>query len=244
MSDQQVPTAPNYQPFVDAYNNLASYAQQHGTDALNWAKDQIANNTNLAGQVANGAVDMGNTLYGAGKTGLGQASDLVTQGIQNLKDQYAKYTDPARKAADMGAAGAQAAQGNEAARQASERELVKLWRQSRCSEFRWARCGSAGAGRSDESWRRKYRWAYRRRASRPDHAGDTRAGQHAGQTGTGQAQAGGALNTGALSGTLANTSSGYTGLGNGVGLDRTTEFGAGRWGECYQYWFPEHGYRR
>lgn len=216
MSDQQVPTAPNYSPFVNAYNNLANYAQTQGQSAMDWAKGQIASNTDLAKQVASGALDMGSSLYGAAKTGLGQAADLTTQGIQALKDQYAKYTDPARKAADMGAAGAQAAQGDEAARQASLKQLEGFGIDPSAVRYggldQGARLQSAAtrvgaeniAGRQDDALADQ---------TTQEILGE---GNQLNTAGTSQAQGGGALSTGALTGSLANTGSGYTGLGTGL----------------------------
>lgn len=124
MSDEKpVPNAPDYSPYIQAFSQIAQQAQQHGADALKWAQDQVASNKGLLDQVNKGLLDTQTSFNDAAKTRLGQASDLIGTGVQNLKDQYAKYTDPARKAASMGAAGAQAAQATEAARKASMAEL-------------------------------------------------------------------------------------------------------------------------
>lgn len=216
MSDQQVPTAPNYSPFIDAYNNLNTYAQQQGNNALNYAQGQVASNGNLTNDVVNGVIGAGNSLYNAGSTALGQGQDLVTQGIQNLKDQYAKYTDPARKASDMGAAGAGAAQADDAARQASQSELESYGINP--GDVRYggldqsARLQSAGnrvgaeniAGRTDDAL--------------ADQTNQEILGQGntSNTTGTGQTTAGGSLATGAVNTALANTASGEAGLGTGL----------------------------
>lgn len=124
MSDEKpVPSAPDYSPYLQAFTQIASAAQQHGNDALKWAQDQVANNKGLLDQVNKGLLDTQTTFNDAAKQRLDQSNDLTGTGIQNLKDQYAKYTDPAHKAASMGAAGAQAAQATEAARKASQAEL-------------------------------------------------------------------------------------------------------------------------
>lgn len=124
MSDEpNVPAAPDYSPYLQAFTQIAQAAQQHGADALKWAQDQVANNKGLLDQVNSGLVDLQSTFSQAAKDRLTQAGQLTSQGIQNLKDQYAKYTDPAFKADRMGAAGAEAAQATEAARKASMAEL-------------------------------------------------------------------------------------------------------------------------
>lgn len=123
MSDQETPPAPDYSPFINAFNDIASAAKQHGEEALTWAKDQVASNKNLLDQVTKGLVDTQTSFTDAAKQRLQQSGDLINTGINNLKEQYSKYTDPNRKAADMGAAEAGQAQANEAARKASMAEL-------------------------------------------------------------------------------------------------------------------------
>lgn len=123
MSDTKVPEAPNYGPYLAAFQDIASAAKVNGEASLKWAQDQVANNKDLLDQVTKGLVDTQTAFTDAANTRLGQAGDLISGGIQNLKDQYDKYTDPARKAASMGAAEAGAAQANEAARKASMAEL-------------------------------------------------------------------------------------------------------------------------
>lgn len=123
MSDTKVPDAPNYSPYITAFQNIADSAKQTGADSLAWAKEQVANNKDLLDQVNKGLLDTQSTFGQAAKDTLAKSGSAVDTGMANLKDQYAKYTDPNRKAADMGAAGAAAAQGDEAARAASTREL-------------------------------------------------------------------------------------------------------------------------
>jgi hypothetical protein len=215
-SDTQVPTAPDYSPFVSAYNNIAQYAQQHGNDALDWAKGQIASNSNLTNDVTKGLVDTATPFAQAAKSGLAQSQGVISQGIQNLRDQYDKYTNPARKAADMGAAGAQAAQGDEAARQANMSELESYGLNPGAVRYAGldagARLQSAAtrvgaeniAGRTDDAL-----------ADQTNQEllgqGNTLAGQATANAGTS-----GTLGTGAVNTSLANTASGYQGIGTGL----------------------------
>jgi hypothetical protein len=215
-SDTQVPTAPDYSPFVSAYNNIAQYAQQHGNDALDWAKGQIASNSNLTNDVTKGLVDTATPFAQAAKSSLAQSQGVISQGIQNLRDQYDKYTNPARKAADMGAAGAQAAQGDEAARQANMSELESYGLNPGAVRYAGldagARLQSAAtrvgaeniAGRTDDAL-----------ADQTNQEllgeGNTVAGQATSNAGTS-----GTLGTGAVNTSLANTASGYQGLGTGL----------------------------
>jgi hypothetical protein len=123
MSDQEIPNAPDYSPYLSAFQDIANYSKQHGDEALAWAKDQIANNTDLLDQVNKGLLDTQSSFNQTAATKAGQAAGATAEGLQNLRDQYTKYTDPAHKAASMGAAEAGAAQANEAARQANMSEL-------------------------------------------------------------------------------------------------------------------------
>ncbi len=216
MSDTQTPTAPNYQPFIDAYNGIAQYAQQNGNNALDWAKGQVASNTNLSNDVSNGLVDTASPFESTGVNQLGESSGAISEGIQNLRDQYAKYTDPSRKAADMGAAGAQAAQADDAARNASMSELESYGLNPGAVRYAGldagARLQSAAtrvgaenvAGRTDDAL-----------ADQTNQellgAGSTEAGIANSNAGTG-----GTLATGAVNTSLANTASGYQGLGTGL----------------------------
>lgn len=123
MSDQKVPTAPDYSPMITAFQNIADSSKQNGADSLAWAKQQVAGNKDLTDQVNKGLLNTQGTFGQAAQDTLTKSGAAVDTGMANLKDQYAKYTDPNRKAADMGAAGAGAAQADEAARAASTREL-------------------------------------------------------------------------------------------------------------------------
>lgn len=123
MSDQKVPEAPDYSPYITAFTDIYKEAQTHGADSLKWAQEQVANNKDLLDQVTKGLVDTQSSFNKAAADRLTQSGELISSGIKNLQDQYDKYTDPARRASSMGAAGAQAAQANEAARKASMAEL-------------------------------------------------------------------------------------------------------------------------
>lgn len=123
MSDQETPAAPNYSPYITAFQDIANASKTHGDDALKWAQDQVANNKDLLDQVNKGLLNTQDQFNQSSSVKQGQSAGAVSEGLQNLRDQYSKYTDPAKKAADMGAAEAGAAQGNEAARQAHMAEL-------------------------------------------------------------------------------------------------------------------------
>src|SRR6185436_17815943 len=124
MSDEApVPSAPDYSPYLSAFQQIATQAQQHGADALKWAQEQVASNKDLLDHVNKGLIDTQDAFSTAAKEKLGQAGDIINTGVENLKKQYQKYTDPAFKADRMGAAGAEAAQATEAARKASMAEL-------------------------------------------------------------------------------------------------------------------------
>jgi len=123
MSDQETPPAPDYSPYLTAFQDIAAAAKTHGDEALKWAQDQVASNKDLLDQVNKGLLDVQTTFTDAAKQRLQQSGDTITKGLTNLEAQYEKYTDPARKAASMGAAEAGAAQANEAARKSSMAEL-------------------------------------------------------------------------------------------------------------------------
>ena len=123
MSDQQTPAAPNYSPYLTAFQDIANASKTHADESLKWAQDQVANNKNLLDQVNKGLLNTQDLFNQSAATRTGQANDTISAGLQNLKDQYAKYTDPNRKAADIGAAEAGAAQANEAARHSTMAEL-------------------------------------------------------------------------------------------------------------------------
>lgn len=123
MSDTKVPDAPNYAPYLTAFQDIANAAKTHGDEALKWAQDQVASNKDLLKQVTDGLIDTQTSFTDAAKQRLQQAGDTISTGLTNLKTQYDKYTDPSKKAADIGAAEAGAAQANEAARKSSMAEL-------------------------------------------------------------------------------------------------------------------------
>jgi hypothetical protein len=123
MSDQKVPQAPDYSPMINAFNSIAASASQHGTDALNWAKDQVANNKGLVDQVNKGLLDTQGTFSQAGKDALAQSQKNTTDATDYIRAQRDKYTDPTRIQSDMGAAEAGVAQSFDAARAAHTQEL-------------------------------------------------------------------------------------------------------------------------
>ncbi len=123
MSDSDVPAAPDYSPIINAQTNLANSAIKNGTDMMKWAKEQFANNRNLADMVTQGLIRTRDTAMDASDDARSSSDDLLGIGEERLKDNLDKYTDPTRRAANMGAAQAQVAQNFDAARDNATREL-------------------------------------------------------------------------------------------------------------------------
>lgn len=213
MSDQKTPTAPDYSPLISAFNNVSQYASGQGADALNWAKNAIANNTDLTKMVTSGMTGIQGGFGQAATDQLNSGQATAADATNYLRGEREKYADPTRKAADMGAAEASAAQANEAARDASTRELESYGVNPGATRFAAldiparlqdaaTRVGAANvASRTDDAL--------------ADQANTQLLNQ--GNTNVTQANqtAGTSLNagTGAVSTNLANTSTGYQGLG-------------------------------
>ncbi len=123
MSDNEAPPAPDYSAMTNALQNIASVSAKNGADSLAWAKDQIAGNKDLIDKVNNNLFDISSTAKQWASDQYASGKDLTDRGNAQLKADYDKYSDPARKAADMGAAQAQVAQNFDAARQNSTQEL-------------------------------------------------------------------------------------------------------------------------
>lgn len=213
MSSQQVPQAPNYQPLIGALTNQASNAGANGANSLAWAQQQVANNKGLTDQVNAGLLDTQGTFDQAAKDRLASGTALQTAGDQALNTQYAKYTDPNRVAADMGASEANAAQADEAARNASTQSLESFGVNPGATRMAAldipARLQDAatraGAGNI----------AARTDAALADTTNAQRVAQGNAESGQANANAatGGAAGTGAVNTGLATTASGYQGLG-------------------------------
>lgn len=213
MSDQQTPNAPDYSPVINAFNSISQHAADAGSSAMDWAKGMVAKNTDLTDLVNRGLTDTQGTFGPAADRALAGSERTRNEATDYLRGQRDRYADPSRKAADMGAAGAQAAQADEAARDASTRELESYGVNPAATRFAAldipARLQSAATRVGAENI-----------ASRTDDAladqsnaallnqGNTEAGIAGSQAGT-AANAG----TGAVNTSLANTSSGYQGLG-------------------------------
>jgi hypothetical protein len=216
MSDTQTPTAPNYSPYLTAFQDIANAAKSHGDDALKWAQDQVANNKDLLAQVNKGLLDTQTSFQDAAKQRLQQAGDTISTGLQNLKDQYTKYTDPAHKAASIGAAEAGAAQANEAARNASMAELESYGLNPGAVRY----AGLDAAARAQDA---ASRVGAGNVAARTDDALADQTNQQilnegnqlAGQANANAGTAGGA-GTGAVSGANATTGTGAGVLGTGL----------------------------
>jgi hypothetical protein len=123
MSSNDAPPAPDYSPLTNALQNIASVSAKNGADSLAWAKDQIAGNKDLIDKVNNNLLDLSSTSAKRSNEQYDAGKGLTDAGSAQLKSDYDKYSDPARKAADMGAAQAQVAQNFDAARQNSTQEL-------------------------------------------------------------------------------------------------------------------------
>lgn len=123
MSDQKVPTAPDYSPIINAYNSIAQHASSQGDAAYAWGKDQVANNGNLINDINSGLKDISGTFVSAGKDALAKGQQTVDDATGYLKDQRDRYRDPNYVANSMGGAQAQVGQAFDQARNASIQEL-------------------------------------------------------------------------------------------------------------------------
>lgn len=123
MSDQKVPTAPDYSPVINAYNAIKDHATQKGNEAYAWAKDQVANNKDLINHVNAGLQDIGSTFQQAGKDALAKGQQTVSDATDYLKTQRDRYRDPNYVADRMGGAEANVGQAFDQARNASIQEL-------------------------------------------------------------------------------------------------------------------------
>lgn len=213
MSDTKTPTAPNYQPLITAYQGIANTAATKGNDALAYAKDQIASNKDLTDQVNKGLLTTQDQFGASAKQNLDQSQSLISSGSQGLLDAAKMFNDPAKQAADMGAAGAQAAQADEAARNASASAL----------ESYGVNPGSVRFGGLDASARLQSA-ATRVGAENAAAANDRALGIQANQAVLNQGNTQGAAantaagtaagsGTGAVNASLAGTASGQNGLG-------------------------------
>lgn len=123
MSDSDVPAAPDYSPIINAQTNLANTAAAHSASMMEWAKQQFANNRNLADMVTQGLIRTRDEAADASTDARDRSGALLDPGEQRLLDNLDKYTDPERRAGTMGAAQAQVAQNFDAARDNATREL-------------------------------------------------------------------------------------------------------------------------
>jgi hypothetical protein len=123
MSDQKVPTAPDYSPLVNAYNAIAQHATTQGNAAYDWAKGQVANNSNLIDQVNSGNLDTQSTFGQAAKDQLASGTAAQNDATGYLRNERDRYKDPSYVANDMGASEANVGQAFDAARNSSIQEL-------------------------------------------------------------------------------------------------------------------------
>ena len=123
MSDNDVPSAPDYSPIINAQTNLANTATANGAAMMQWAKEQFTNNRDLADMVTNGLIRTRDSAEYATDDARSSSDDLLGIGEEKLKDNLDKYTNEDRRKANMGAAQAQVAQNFDAARDNATREL-------------------------------------------------------------------------------------------------------------------------
>lgn len=123
MSDSDVPSAPDYSPIINAQTNIANTAVANGNTMREWARTQFANNRNLADMVTQGLLRTRDEASDASTDARDRSGALLNPGEAKLLDNLDKYTNPDRKAADMGAAQAQVAQNFDMARNNATREL-------------------------------------------------------------------------------------------------------------------------
>ena len=123
MSDQKVPKTPDYSPMINAYNAIAAHSDQMGSDAMAWAKDQVANNKDLTSQINGNLLDTSKSFAQAAKDTLAKGQQTRDDATGYLKGQRDRYRDPNYVANDMGASEAQVGQAFDAARNSSLREL-------------------------------------------------------------------------------------------------------------------------
>jgi hypothetical protein len=214
MSDSNVPAAPNYAPMIDAFKEISAAAAKHGDEALAWAKEQWASNKGIVDQINKGLIDTQTAFAEYGKKAIEKGQAAADEASGYLKDVRDRYLDPNRQAADMGAAQANVGQAFDAARDRHVRELESYGVNPQDARHalpgydtqRAATQASAGtlAARQDEA--------------RADQADAALLGQGNTQTqqGINLTAQGNASGTGAVSNTLANTQSGYTGMGTGL----------------------------
>lgn len=122
-SNPDVPTAPDYNPLIQASKGLGDKEQSLGASQLDWAKDQFSDNKGVSDQVT------GNDLSTADRTGkfAGDLQDQYQNTYAPLGDKFAKeaeaYSNPDRIADNMGRAQATTAQQFDQARQGAQQEL-------------------------------------------------------------------------------------------------------------------------
>lgn len=123
MSDQKVPTAPDYSPIISAYNAISQHATEMGNEAMTWAKDQVANNKDLINEINTGLKDISGTFTSAAKDILQKGRETIDDATGYLRQQRDRYRDPNYVANEMGGAQAQVGQAFDAARNASIQQL-------------------------------------------------------------------------------------------------------------------------
>jgi len=213
MSDQKVPTAPDYSPIIDAYNAISQHASERGDEAYAWAKDQVANNKDLIDQITKGNLDTQNLFSQAAKDQLASATETQREATDYLRSERDRYRDPAYVQNDMGAAQANVGQAFDAARQSSIRELESFGINP--ASTRYAGLDTAVRTQRAAAQAAAGTTAARQDQALADAANDKLLGQ--GNTAMGQSGALSTIGTGAggaaVSNNLAGTASGANVLG-------------------------------
>jgi hypothetical protein len=213
MSDQKVPSAPDYSPIVNAYNAIAQHSTAQGDAAYKWAQDQVANNKDLINQINAGNLDTQSTFGQAAKDQLASGTAAQNDATGYLRNQRDRYKDPSYVANDMGAAEANVGQAFDAARNSSIQELESYGVNPSATRF-------AGLDVGVRTQRAAAQAAAGTTAARQDQAlgdaandkllnqGNTQVGQSAGLSSTGTS-----AGQGAVGNSLSGTASGANVLG-------------------------------
>lgn len=226
MSDNApVPQAPDYGPLIESLKGLANYAQNNAAESMAWAKEQIAKNTDLTGKVNEKLLEDSDFLRNIAKTAYAQGQEALTRGNKELLDQVDRYSDPERIKANMGAAQANVAQNFEAARENATRNLEGFGIDPSSTRYaaldRGIRAQQAAAQAAAGTMSARQDDALRSQAiDKLVQQGNVLQGNVAPAIG-----GAGSVGTGAINNSLANTASGYNGIGTGQGWTGTAMSG-------------------
>lgn len=123
ITGMQVPTYSNYSSVIDAYNHLAATSEQHGNDALNWARNSVDHTGDLTNQVNSNLINTQNAFGFASGDALDRSRAGIDSATADIQRQRDLYRDPTRQASDMGASEAAVGQAFDAGRANNVRDL-------------------------------------------------------------------------------------------------------------------------